>query len=44
MEMAVLFITHLSLMGIGFALGRLKGHNEAQPKRDKRGRFAKRES
>lgn len=44
MEAAVLLVTHLSLMGIGFALGRVKGFNEAQPKRDKRGRFLKRES
>ena len=44
MEMAVLFVTHLSLMGIGFALGRLRGYAEAQPKRGKNGRFIKREA
>lgn len=41
MEMAVIVITHLSVMGIGFAFGRLRGYAEAQPKRDKLGRFIK---
>ena len=43
MEAAVLVVTHLSLMGIAFALGRHMGYNEAEPKRDRKGRFLKRE-
>ena len=43
MEVAVLVITHLSLMGISFELGKHFGYNDAQLKRDRKGRFVKRE-
>lgn len=43
MEYAVLVVTHLSLMGISFALGKHFGYKEAQLKRDRKGRFLKRE-
>lgn len=43
MEAAVLVVTHLSLMGIAFALGRYMGYNDAQPKRGAHGKFVKRE-
>lgn len=42
MEAAVLIITHLSVMGISYALGRVLGLKEAQPPRGKNGRFVKR--
>lgn len=42
MEAAVLIITHLSVMGIAYALGRVRGFNEAQPLRGKNGRYVKR--
>lgn len=44
MEAAVLIITHLSVMGIAYAFGRMRGYAEAQPKRGKNGRFIKREA
>jgi len=43
MEYAVLVVTHLSLMGISFALGKHFGYNEAQPKRGPKGRFTKKD-
>lgn len=43
MEYAVLVVTHLSLMGIAFALGRHFGYKDAQLPRDRKGRFLKRE-
>ena len=43
MEAAVLVVTHLSLMGIAFALGRYMGYNDAQLPRDRKGRFLRRE-
>ena len=43
MEMAVLVMTHLMLTSFGFAIGRLVGYRDAQPKRNKQGRFIKRE-
>lgn len=42
MEAAVLIITHLSVMGIAYALGRVRGFKEAQPPRGKNGRYVKR--
>lgn len=39
MDVVVLIVTHLIGVGIGFAFGRVKGYNEAQPKRDAKGRF-----
>lgn len=43
MEAAVLLITHAAVLGIGFALGRIRGYKEALPKRDARGRFTKKD-
>lgn len=43
MELAVLVITHLSVMGISFALGKHFGYTEAQPKRGPKGRFTKKD-
>ena len=43
MEAAVLVVTHLSLMGMAFALGKYMGYKEAQLPRDRKGRFQKRE-
>lgn len=43
MEAAVLVITHVSLMGIAFALGRHMGYKDAELPRDRKGRFQKRE-
>jgi hypothetical protein len=42
MEAAVLLVTHLSVMGIAYAIGRIRGVKEAQPPRGKNGRFVKR--
>lgn len=41
MEIAVLFMTHLMALGMGAAVGRWLGYTDAQPKRDKNGRFLK---
>lgn len=41
MEAAVLAFTHVIALGIGFAIGKLRGYIDAQPKRDKSGRFIK---
>lgn len=43
MEYAVLFVTHVSIAVIGFALGKHFGYNEAQPKRGPKGRFTKKD-
>ena len=43
MGVAVLVVTHLSVMGIAFALGRYLGYKDAQLPRDRKGRFLKRE-
>jgi hypothetical protein len=42
MEAAALIISHLIALAVGFIFGRIKGFNEAQPQRDKRGKFTKR--
>lgn len=41
MEVAVLVITHIMLLGVGFAFGHIKGYSDAQPKRDAKGRYTK---
>ena len=43
MEAAVIFMTHIMALAVGFAFGRVKGFNDAQPKRDSKGRFLKKD-
>lgn len=43
MEVAVLLFTHIIAGGAGFALGKLRGYLDAQPPRDKQGRFKKKD-
>lgn len=39
MEAAILVLTHVVIFAAGFAVGKLRGYLDAQPKRDKSGRF-----
>lgn len=43
MEAAVLTFTHVIALGIGFAIGKLRGYLDAQPERDQTGRFKKKD-
>ncbi len=41
MEAAVLLITHILAVAFGFAVGKYLGYTDAQPKRDRKGRFSR---
>lgn len=44
MEVAFLIAIQLILIGFSFGVGRFLGYRDAQPKRNKQGRFIKRKS
>jgi hypothetical protein len=42
MEAGVLIISHIMALGAGFAIGKYFGYVDAQPERDRLGRFRRR--
>lgn len=42
MEVVAIIVGHLAALAVGYAFGKVKGFNDAQPSRDSRGKFTKR--
>ena len=43
MEVVALIVSHLIALAVGFVFGKVKGFNDAQPSRDSKGRFLKKD-